>query len=81
MLVSYKEGLKFARVLHKKLGERFMEQRIITVFCLIDEYLKDEEKLKQLYLKHLNDCINYLFECKIIKKEDVIKKLLEGMGV
>jgi len=31
LLVSYKEGLKFARVLHKKLGERFMEQRIITV--------------------------------------------------
>jgi len=56
-------------------------EKLKELLELINEYLKDEEKLKQLYLKHLDDCINYLLECKIIKKEDVIKKLLEEMGV
>ncbi|MDK2790243.1 MAG: CRISPR-associated protein Csc2 [Methanothermococcus sp.] len=50
------------------------------IIGLIGEYLKDDEKLKQLYLKMLDDSIKYMVECKILKDKDV-KKLLGELGV
>ena len=80
--VNFENVKEFVKNKLRKNSSTLIEnEQLEELLKLIDEYLKDEEKLKQLYLKHLNDCINYLFECKIIKKEDVIKKLLEEMGV
>ena len=79
--VDFENIKEFVKEKLRKNSSTLIEnEKLEELLKLIDEYLKDEEKLKQLYLKHLNDCINYLFECKIIKKED-IKKLLEGIGV
>ncbi|WP_157198854.1 type I-D CRISPR-associated protein Cas7/Csc2 [Methanothermococcus okinawensis] len=47
---------------------------------LINEYLNDDEKLRQLYLKMLDDSLNYMTMCKILKEKEV-EKLVNELGV
>jgi len=59
------------------------EKPITKLIQLVTDLLDKEDKLKEVYKKLLNDSIEYLIECKIIKnkKEDVknyLKELSEG---
>ncbi len=68
----------------KKLEEnssKVLVDEVKELLELINKYLKDEEKLKEIYLKHLNDCICYCLECKIIKNENEVDKLIKEIGV
>jgi len=47
---------------------------------LVNEYINDDKKLKQLYLKMLNDSINYMIKCNILKNKEV-DNLLKELGV
>lgn len=47
------------------------EKPITELMQLVTDLLNNEDKLKEIYKKLLNDSIVYLIECKIIKKNDV----------
>jgi len=47
------------------------EKPITKLIQLINYLLNDEDKLKEMYKKLLNDSIAYLVECKVIKEENV----------
>ena len=48
-----------------------VEKPITKLIQLISDLLNDEDKLKEMYKKLLNDSIAYLVECKVIREENV----------
>jgi len=56
------------------------EKPITELIQLITDLLKNEDRLKEMYKKLLNDSIEYLIECKIIK-EDVVSGYLKELSI